>query len=38
MYSSRVRLKEGPQVEAAIYNTAAKAAAPLWVACVIYAF
>ena len=38
MYSSRVRLKEGPQVEAVIRDTAAKAAAPLWVAYVIYAF
>ena len=26
VYSSRVRLKEGPQVDAAIRNTAAKAA------------
>ena len=38
VYSSRVCLKEGPHVEAAIRDTAAKAAAPLWVACVMYAF
>ena len=38
VYSSYMCLKEGPQVKAVIYNTAAKATAPLWVACVIYAF
>ena len=38
VYSSRVRLKEGPQVKAAIRNTALKATTPLQVACVIYAF
>ena len=38
VYSSCIYLKEGPQVKAVIYNTAIKAAAPLQVACVIYAF
>ena len=38
IYSSRVRLKEGPQVNTTIYNTAIKAAAPLQVAYIIYAF
>ena len=38
IYSSCVRLKDGPQVNAAIYNTATKAAAPLQVAYVVYAF
>ena len=33
-----MRLNDGPQVDAAIRDTAAKAAAPLWVACVVYAF
>ena len=32
VYSNRVRLNEGPQVEAAIRNAAANAAAPLVVA------
>ena len=38
IYSSRVRLKEGPQVNATIYNTAIKAATPLQVIYIIYAF
>jgi len=38
VYSSRVRLNEGPQVEAAIRDAAANAAAPLVVAFVICAF
>ena len=38
VYSSRVRLKEGPQVDAAIRDAAANAAAPLVVAFVICAF
>ena len=38
VYSSCMRLKEGPQVKAAIYDTTTKAAAPLWVAYVICAF
>ena len=35
VYRRRVRLKEGPHVEAAIRDAAANATAPLWVACVI---
>ena len=38
VYSKRVSLKEGPHVEAVIRDAAENAAAPLWVACVIYAF
>ena len=38
VYSSRVRLNDGPQVNIAIYDTAVKAAAPLWVACVVCVF
>ena len=38
VYSSRVRLNDSPQVNTAIRNTATKAAAPLWVACVVCAF
>ena len=38
VYSSRIRLKDGPQVNAVIRDTAAKAAAPLWVAYIVCAF
>ena len=38
VYSSRVRLKDGPQVDAAIRDTTTKAAAPLWVAYVVCVF
>ena len=38
IYSSRIRLNKGPQVKAAIYNTAVNAAAPLVVAFIIYLF
>ena len=36
MYSNRVRLKEGPQVDAAIRDAAANAAAPLVVAFLLW--
>ena len=38
VYSSLIRLKEGPYVKAAIQDTATKAATPLWVAYVMCAF
>ena len=38
VYSNRVRLKEGPQVDATIHNAAANAAAPLVVAFLICLF
>ena len=38
VYSSRVYLKDGLQVDTAIYNTATKATAPLQVACMVYVF
>ena len=38
VYSRRVRLKKGPHIDAIIHNAAANAAAPLWVACVMYVF
>ena len=38
MYSNRVRLNKGPQVDAAIHNAAANATAPLVVAFLIYSF
>ena len=38
MYSNRVRLKEGPQVNAIIYNTAVNTTVPLVVTFLIYLF
>ena len=38
VYSRCVCLKEGPYINAIIYNAAANVAVPLWVTCVIYVF
>ena len=38
MYSKYISLKEGPHVETVIQDAAKNAAAPLWVACVMYSF
>ena len=38
VYNKRVCLNKNLQLKAVIYNTAANAVAPLWVACAICAF